>query len=323
MLLTIIPVDGNVKKDGVVYLKLDLSSCQIPNDVHALQWYEDNGWIEYESALIQNETITALPSWASLCLDVWEKADQVAKEEEAKRVIPPEDAVDRSSEIKALEDKYPMVSASVINSIILNTSFSGLQLSPYVRQHDNTLVGIYFGIAGDGVAEGSRTLRNMQHLITHLESKGIPTFGSSISFTSPELHRHANLLSTYGLKTLFSNGKLFAMSEWTFDLAKASKKTAINYNRDVEIEKGCTHNGNVWDIDSESLNNMTAKLSVTNDADSVVWRTKTNLNITLTGLEFKSLVSAAVNTVDAIYKNSWDRKAAVDNATNESELDAI
>jgi hypothetical protein len=323
MKLTIIPIDGNVKKDGVGYLKLDLSSCAIPNDVHALQWNENKGWIEYESAEIANENITELPSWASLAVSIWEKVDQVTKEEEAKKVISPEDAVDRSSEIKALEDKYPMVSASIINSIILNTSFSGLQLTPYVRQHDNTLVGIYFGIAGDGVAEGSKTLRNMQHLIAHLESKGIPTFGSSISFTSPELHRHANLLSTYGLKTLFSNGKLFAMSEWTFDLAKASKKTAINYDRDIEIEKGCTHNGNVWDIDSESLNNMTAKLSVTNDADSVVWRTKTNLNITLTGLEFKSLVSAVVSAVDTIYKNSWDRKAAVDSVTDESQLDAI
>jgi hypothetical protein len=323
MKLTIIPIDGNVKKDGVAYLKLDLSSCVIPNDIHALQWFENSGWIEYTSAEIANKNITELPSWVSLAVSIWEKADQVAKEEEAKKVIPPEDAVDRSLEIKEIEDKYPKVSASVINSIILNTSFSGLQLTPYVREHDNTLVGIYFGIAGDGVFEGSQTLRNIQHLIKHLESKGIPAFGSSISFVSSELHRYANLLSTYGLKTLFSTGKLVAMSEWTFDLAKASKKTAINYDRDVEIEKGYTHNGNVWDIDSESLNNMTAKLLVTNDADSVVWRTKTNLNITLTGLEFKSLVSAAVNAVDAIYKNSWDRKAAVDNATNESALDAI
>jgi len=323
MELTIIPIDGNVRKDGKAYLELDLSSCGIPNNVHALQWRDDNGWIEYTSAEVANENITELPSWASLAVSIWEIVDQKAKEEEAKNAILPEDAVDRSLEIKALEDKYPRVSTNVINSVILNTSFNGLQLTPYVREHDNTLVGIYFGIAGDGVAEGSQTLRNMQHLIAHLESKGIPAFGSSVSFGSEELHRYANLLSNYGLKTLFSKGKLFAMSEWTLALAKASKKTTINYDRDVEIEKGCTHNGNVWDIDSESLNNMTAKLSVISDTDSVVWRTKTNLNITMTGFEFKSLVSDVVSTVDAIYKNSWDRKARVDSATDESALDAI
>lgn len=323
MKLTIIPIDGNVRKDGKAYLELDLSSCGIPNNVHALQWNENSGWIEYTSAEIANEKITELPSWATLSLSIWEIVDQKAKEEEAKYAIPPEDAVDRSSEIKALEDKYPKLSASVVNSVMLNTSYSGLQLTPYVREHDNTLIGIYFSVAGDGVAEGSQTLRNMEYLIDDLESKGIPTFGSSFAFVSSELHRYANLLSAYGLKTLFSKGKLFAMSEWTLALAKASKKTAINYERDVELEKGCTHNGNIWDMDSESLNNMTAKLSVTSDTDSVVWRTKTNVNITMTGFEFKLLVSATVNAVDAIYKNSWDRKAQVDSVTSESQLDAI
>lgn len=72
MQLTIIPIDGNVIKDEVGYLNLDLSSCGIPNDVHALQWFDTAGWIEYESALMPNENITVLPSWANNCLELWE-----------------------------------------------------------------------------------------------------------------------------------------------------------------------------------------------------------------------------------------------------------
>jgi hypothetical protein len=73
MLLTIIPVDGNVKKDGVGYLALDLSSCEIPANVRALQWQETAGWIEFWGK--QNEDITELPSWVNCCLTAWDAAN--------------------------------------------------------------------------------------------------------------------------------------------------------------------------------------------------------------------------------------------------------
>jgi hypothetical protein len=75
MKLTIIPIDGNVSKDGVGYIDLDLSSCGIPAIVHALQWKEDAGWIEYDSAEVRNESITILPDWANNCLAVWTVAN--------------------------------------------------------------------------------------------------------------------------------------------------------------------------------------------------------------------------------------------------------
>jgi len=73
MLLTIIPVDGNVEKDGIGYLKLDLSSCGIPLNVRALQWKETSGWLEFWDQ--QNENITSLPSWADCCLAAWTVAN--------------------------------------------------------------------------------------------------------------------------------------------------------------------------------------------------------------------------------------------------------
>ena len=73
MLLTIIPVDGNVKKDGVSYLQLNLSSCGIPSNVRVLQWQETSGWLEFWDQ--QNEDITALPSWVDCCLVKWNEAN--------------------------------------------------------------------------------------------------------------------------------------------------------------------------------------------------------------------------------------------------------
>lgn len=79
MRLTIIPVDGTVNKAGKAYIHLDLSSCGIPADVHALQWEEhepNKGHIEFKSPLVQNQEITELPAWANLCLAKWNEAEQ-------------------------------------------------------------------------------------------------------------------------------------------------------------------------------------------------------------------------------------------------------
>jgi hypothetical protein len=73
MLLTIIPTDGNVTKDGVGYLGLDLSSCAIPSNVRVLQWKETKGWLEFWDK--QNEDITSLPPWVDCCLAVWTVAN--------------------------------------------------------------------------------------------------------------------------------------------------------------------------------------------------------------------------------------------------------
>ena len=48
MKLTIIPSDSAIYKDGVVR-ELDLSTCGIPENVHALQWYDTFGEIEFSS----------------------------------------------------------------------------------------------------------------------------------------------------------------------------------------------------------------------------------------------------------------------------------
>lgn len=81
MKLTIIPSDGAVYKDGVSYNGLDLSSA--PDNVHALQWDEAKGWIEFvnqsEFKKPANEHIEALPEWAIAALAEWDEAKAAAE----------------------------------------------------------------------------------------------------------------------------------------------------------------------------------------------------------------------------------------------------
>jgi hypothetical protein len=78
MRLTIVPSDKKVGVDNVFYSGLDLSSCAIPANIHALQWYETEGEVEFvdnpDRTKPQNELISELPVWANSCITKWNEA---------------------------------------------------------------------------------------------------------------------------------------------------------------------------------------------------------------------------------------------------------
>lgn len=97
MRLTIIPVDGSVGEDEKFYLGLDLSSCNIPSDVHALQWQDTAGWIEYNSSLVENQPITELPAWANCCMTKWTEANTPVPPQ------PPTESENKSTAVSKLQ----------------------------------------------------------------------------------------------------------------------------------------------------------------------------------------------------------------------------
>lgn len=82
MKLTIIKNDGAVYKDNVSYANLSLPT--VPSDVHALQWNNDKGHIEFVDNIKANEAITELPSWANDALTAWQTAYETEQAEIAR-----------------------------------------------------------------------------------------------------------------------------------------------------------------------------------------------------------------------------------------------
>ena len=84
MRLTIIPSDKKVGVNEFFFDDLNLSTCAIPTNIHALQWYETEGEVEFinnpDRTKPQNEIISELPAWANACVTVWNitKAEQEA-----------------------------------------------------------------------------------------------------------------------------------------------------------------------------------------------------------------------------------------------------
>lgn len=72
MRLTIIRADKAVYIDSVVYTPLSMEV--VPLNVHALQWFDVKGWVEFNDGSA-NEEITTLPEWATACIQEWEVAN--------------------------------------------------------------------------------------------------------------------------------------------------------------------------------------------------------------------------------------------------------
>jgi len=67
--LAIIVPDNAVYTDLYCFVGLDLSQCNIPEEIHALQWKDEAGHIEYVDTR-HNDDITELPEWALNCYNV-------------------------------------------------------------------------------------------------------------------------------------------------------------------------------------------------------------------------------------------------------------
>lgn len=75
--VTIIVDDNAVYTDFGVFGGLDLSACNIPSNVHALQFNVGGGHIELREP-VPNIEITELPEWANSCLLKWDEANAAA-----------------------------------------------------------------------------------------------------------------------------------------------------------------------------------------------------------------------------------------------------
>jgi len=71
--ITILVDDNAVYLDEWTYINLDLHTCGIPEDIHALHWLNGEGQLEFRDTR-HNQIITELPEWAHKALVLWETA---------------------------------------------------------------------------------------------------------------------------------------------------------------------------------------------------------------------------------------------------------
>lgn len=119
MMLSIIPSDGTVVKDGIGYTGLIWD--ETPPDVHALQWFGSDGWIEFIGAE-KNIEIDILPEWVQNAIVAWEIANT------PKPILPPTKEQNKLKAIHLLYQTDWTVTSDVSNQ---------LKSSPYLSNVDD------------------------------------------------------------------------------------------------------------------------------------------------------------------------------------------
>ena len=97
MRLTIIPIDGAVYENELCYSGLVWEGT--PLDIHALQWLDNSGWIEFNDGKT-NESITELPQWALNAEAAW----QIAYNQAHADPLPPTAEQNKETASKKLYD---------------------------------------------------------------------------------------------------------------------------------------------------------------------------------------------------------------------------
>lgn len=91
------------------------------------------------------------------------------------------------------------------------------------------------------------------------------------------------------------------------------KSRRVNEARQQDIAAGFTWQGNIFDIDPDSLTLIAGRalrLTLDPSINELVWRSKDNHNVTFTRDEFLAFAQAADSHVEQIFKDSWSQKDA-------------
>lgn len=310
MRLTIIPVDGAVYVDNYSFSRLQLE--EIPPNVHALQWVDTTGHIEFTDGT-PNEAIEVLPDWANRAVALWTETKAAGNTEEESSI---------TVQVDNILSGFPRADIRSVQDILSN-SYSGLIIGPRIRKTDNTIIGIAVqSVSGDTSTSGTVAMLSIRRLTEDCIDKGVPLIANA-NFPTLDNIQFGEYLKSLGNTEYINLGpEIMSYTPWTLSMAKQRKKEIINTDRTVSINSGVEHNGNLWDADPNSVTNILARASISNP-DGVIWRTKTNSIVQMSSEEFSALASAIVSAIQSIYETSWMRKASVDAANSEDEINAI
>ena len=328
MKLTIVVADNAINKDEVGYSGLDLSSCNIPTNVWALQWDNDSGHIEY-TGTTSNDEITELPAWATASEALWETANDAAL---AAEVV---DEETNNPALDAIMAQYPKVTQAYAEAVIAKVNSSEFEVKvvsgSYLYSYDiqNTMPFKPVGLACTHFAgSGTGGLIKIKQFTDECAKYGIPCF----SFITTSSQQAQSEIASYqvnhcGQTEYIYNGKPLLYTEWTLEKEKQKADKDINLDRAAALDAGFTWNGNTFDADDLSRTNLAGYVAMVDANISLpanfTWRDIDNNNVVLTDETIKDFATAMNTFVNDTYVTSWERKASVQAATTIEEVRAI
>ena len=294
---SIVPADGAMTVDGQGMGGIDFTSANIPPYVNALQWEGGQGELEHLDARnTPNVILTERPEWAEKCLELFAEAVKAALIEEG-----PSNELPTALAAEDFWNQYPEANAVTVDEILAK-EYPGIV---NVAAQDPNLV--LKGILTTAVDEGATALASLRDLRNDCLEVGITAFSDVLGAGAPD--NFIEYMEGLGY-VLSPNRQLFY--PWNNTLEERRKDININVGRAVTLREGVGWNGDNWQIDLISRNNILSVVTAINaglwDSEYVTWRNTANEDKELTVAEFKELAKAVIEKVNQVYLDSFAAK---------------
>lgn len=294
---SIVPADGAMTVDGQGMGGIDFTSANIPPYVNALQWEGGQGELEHLDARnTPNVILTERPEWAEKCLELFAEAVKAALIEEG-----PSNELPTALAAEDFWNQYPEANAVTVDEILAK-EYPGIV---NVAAQDPNLV--LKGILTTAVDEGATALASLRDLRNDCLEVGITAFSDVLGAGAPD--NFIEYMEGLGY-VLSPNRQLFY--PWNNTLEERRKDININVGRAVTLREGVGWNGDNWQIDLISRNNILSVVTAINaglwDSEYVNWRNTANEDKELTVAEFKELAKAVIERVNQVYLDSFAAK---------------
>ena len=294
---SIVPADGAMTVDGQGMGGIDFTSANIPPYVNALQWEGGQGELEHLDARnTPNVILTERPEWAEKCLELFAEAVKAALIEEG-----PSNELPTALAAEDFWNQYPEANAVTVDEILAK-EYPGIV---NVAAQDPNLV--LKGILTTAVDEGATALASLRDLRNDCLEVGITAFSDPLNDDVSD--SFIEYMEGLGY-VLAANRQLFY--PWNNTLEERRTDININVGRAITLREGVGWNGDNWQIDLISRNNILSVVTAINaglwDSEYVNWRNTANEDKELTVAEFKELAKAVIEKVNQVYLDSFAAK---------------
>ena len=298
---SIVPSDGAMTVNGKGMGGIDFSSANIPGGVNALQWESGQGELEYTDARGNpNVILDTAPEWALKSLELFAEAvEQALIEEGPSNELPVEARV--QEEPGDFWNQYPETNPVSVDQILAK-EYPGIV---NIAAQDPSLV--LKGVLTSQVENGATALASLRDLRNDCLELGITAFSDPLNDEVSD--SFIEYMTGLGY-VLASNRQLFY--PWNDTLEERRADIDINVGRSVTLQEGVGWNGDNWQIDLISRNNILSVVTAINaglwDSEYVTWRNTANEDKELTVAEFKELAKAVIEKVNQVYLASFAAK---------------
>ena len=111
--------------------------------------------------------------------------------------------------------------------------------------------------------------------------------------------------------------------EEPLEVIKQRKITELKYQRDIAAVQPIEYNGNLYDYDDKARDRINVAIAALGDTGSLLWTTADNKEVTVTGVDLRSVLIEVAKRSIALHKAYRAAREKVLNATTKEEAEKV